>query len=118
MRYFCAVMFYVLFSAAWACASEADYPHLIDMKEVNEYAVYENEWQWLTENSSKLVVAYNYNNPPYSCYSNGQLRGLFVDYINLLEKRLGCQFFSVSYTSAEELEKLLKEKKAAVAFVS
>lgn len=73
------------------------------------------EWLWLTDHPQDLVVASGPDVPPFLHQNqHGSRTGLLHDYLSILGRRLGCQFYHVTYSSQEELDALLREKKVAL----
>ncbi|MDU0458669.1 MAG: transporter substrate-binding domain-containing protein [Geobacteraceae bacterium] len=75
------------------------------------------EWQWLSQHDGRIRIGITVI-PPQILRENGVFTGLSIDYIRLLEQKLGCRFTLVPYATWNEVIQAAKTRQIDMIFAA
>ena len=75
------------------------------------------ERQWLTQHYGQIRIGITVI-PPQIIRDNGEYRGLSIDYIRLMERKLGCRFMLVPYTTWNDVMQAARMRQIDMIFAA
>ena len=75
------------------------------------------EKQWIEEYNGKIRIGITVI-PPQVLYTSNKYEGLSIDYIKLMEQKLGCQFVLVPYTTWNDVIESAKKRRIDMIFAA